>query len=631
MRLSTVSSTGFAVLVVAQTLGLSAQAPPSQATPPSPAAAASAPTFKSGTALVLVDVIVTDAAGPIHGIPRSQFHLWEDGKEQKLVALEEHTPATPSTTPKQPQLPPNIYSNLPDAPPGSAVNVLLLDGLNTPMPDQAYVRQQMLAYLKNIPPGTRIAIFTLASRLRMAQGFTADPRPLVAALNSKKGLPTQSSLLTDASDTSMSDMSDDLADMGASGSAMSSIQQFEADTASFQTDLRVRYTLDALQDLARYLSAVPGRKNLIWFSGSFPLQIDPDATLPDSFQAMRNYADDVRETSRMLGASRVAVYPVDARGLLVDPQFNAQTSGKGIMSSGGGGGGSRRGSRGGGSGGGISSGQPKFAQNSMKFTQQTMAEHATMQEIAEETGGQASYNTNGLKDAVAQAIQHGSSYYTVAYDPADKAADGRFHKIVLKIPDAPSYRLAYRHGYVADSPKKQTPAPASATAAALLRGAPPFSEIIFKVRVLGYNDPSFAGVAPQPGPAGEVSPKVKGPLQRYAVDYAADMHAASLTETADGLHHASIEFLAIAYDRDGTRLNAVDKSFQFNLPPEKMAQVMQKGLPMHQEIDLPAGEVYLRAAVHDLNSDRIGSVEIPLLVKPTPAKTATPGSASPGP
>jgi hypothetical protein len=41
---------------------------------------------------------------------------------------------------------------------------------------------------------------------------------------------------------------------------------------------------------------------------------------------------------------------------------------------------------------------------------------------------------------------------------------------------------------------------------------------------------------------------------------------------------------------------------------------MQTGLPQHQEIDVPTGEVYLRIGVHDLTTDRIGSIEIPLPV-----------------
>ena len=40
--------------------------------------------------------------------------------------------------------------------------------------------------------------------------------------------------------------------------------------ANMQANQRVGMTLQALQILARYLAAVPGRKNLIWFSSAFP-------------------------------------------------------------------------------------------------------------------------------------------------------------------------------------------------------------------------------------------------------------------------------------------------------------------------------------------------------------------------
>jgi len=595
--------------------------PPTSTATPTANNSTTAPVFKSTAALVLIDVVVTNPAGAVHGIARAQFHVVEDGKEQKLVALEEHIAPSPAALPKPAVLPPHVYANTPEAPVSSAVNVLLLDGLNTPMSDQMYVRQEMLSYLKNIPPGARIAIFTLASRLRIVQGFTTDPAPLLAALSSKKGTPSQSVLLDDPNDTSMSDMSDQMAQMGATSAAMSSLQQFQADLAAEQMDLRVRTTLDALQQLARYLRGVPGRKNLIWFSGSFPLNIDPDATLQSPFEAMRNYADDIRETSSMLTASRVAVYPVDARGLMVDPQFSAQRSGSGMSANSGGGaggsGGSRRSGRGSLGGGSTSTSQPKFAQNATKFAQQQINEHATMQQIAEETGGEAFYDSNALKSAVALAIQNGSDYYTLAYVPDDKADDGRYHRIKVAIPDAPSYKLSYRNGYVAESAKTQVKnGQVPAILAASMRGAPSSSEIVFKVRVLPLSDPALKGAKPQPGTVGDVSPKVKGPLQRYWIDYAADLHGASLSETPDGLHQASLEFVTIAYDRDGERLNTLDKGYSVSLNSERLDTVMQKGLQIHQEIDLPAGEVYLRTVVHDMNNDRIGAVEIPLVVKP---------------
>jgi VWFA-related protein len=592
-----------AVASLAGCLPAVAQSPSPSAPAPQPPAPAAV--YKSTAALVLVDVLVSNGQDAIHGIQRGQFRLLEDGKEQKLIALEEHKAPDPATIQEPPALPPHIYSNVPETTNPGPVNVLLLDALNTPIADQARVRQQMISYLKTIQPGTRIGIFTLASRLRIVQGFTSDSRPLLAALQGPKGgktaakgaLPTQSTLLPDQFDSTQSDITDTLSQMGATASAMASIQQFQADTAAFQMDLRVRYTLDALQQLARYLRGVPGRKNLIWFSGSFPLSLDPDATLQSPFQAMRAYSQQVSETTAMLAASRVAVYPVDARGLRNDPQFDVRQSSSGMN--------------------GRGTAQPKFAQNSLKFFQQNTAEHATMQQIAEETGGRAYYDTNGIQEAVAQAVQSGSNYYTLAYIPETKADDGRFHKIQVAIPGAPSYKLTYRNGYVAETAKKRSEdAPVTSVAAAALRGAPPYSEIVFKVRVLPFSDPSLGGAKPVPGPVGEVSPKVKGPLEPYSLDYAADLHNVAFVDTPDGRHEGNFEFLAIAYDRDGERLNYVDKAFKVTISDEQLQQIMLKGMQIHQQIDLPAGEVYLRAAIHDLVSDHVGSVEIPLMVKP---------------
>ena len=98
-------------------------------------------------------------------------------------------------------------------------------------------------------------------------------------------------------------------------------------------------------------------------------------------------------------------------------------------------------------------------------------------------------------------------------------------------------------------------------------------------------------------------------------------HARYVLLEGDPKSGMTVEFVAVAYDRDGARLNYIDKAFTVNLNEDQYKQVVTKGLQIHQQIDLPAGEVYLRAAIHDLTSDRVGSVEIPLMVKPPqPAK-----------
>lgn len=80
-----------------------------------------------------------------------------------------------------------------------------------------------------------------------------------------------------------------------------------------------------------------------------------------------------------------------------------------------------------------------------------------MQQIAKATGGRAFVNTNGLKEAVASAVEDGGSYYTVGYKPSNQP-DGLFRKIQLNI-DNVNYNLAYRYGYDADA--AQTPASCS--------------------------------------------------------------------------------------------------------------------------------------------------------------------------
>ena len=81
-----------------------------------------------------------------------------------------------------------------------------------------------------------------------------------------------------------------------------------------------------------------------------------------------------------------------------------------------------------------------------------------------------------------------------------------------------------------------------------------------------------------------------------------------------GIHHARVDFAVIAYDPDGKRLNYADRGADLNLSDESYKKIMHSGMPMHQEIDLPVGKVYVRVVVQDLNNGLIGSTEFPLIV-----------------
>jgi VWFA-related protein len=439
----------------------------------------------------------------------------------------------------------------------------------------------------------------------MITGFTTDAPALLKTMKDPKAGPEPSVVLDTAAASDVDSAVGALATMGGSGAAVSAMQQFQADLTSFQTDQRVQMTLDAMQQLARYLSAIPGRKNLIWFSGSFPLSIYPDETLQSPFQAMRNYSDDIRETAVLLTSARVAVYPVDARGLMTPAIADASYSPSTNLMGGSSGQNKRRGS--GQSGSQLN--KSNVGKDQANATKQMLEEQATMEQIAEQTGGVAFINTNGLKEAIAGAIENGSNYYSIGYTPAGNL-NGEFRKIEVRI-DNSSYKLAYRHGYYADSPDKPTPHQAKQTSlimAATLHGAPPSTEIPFQVRVLPADDPMLKGVRLPKGPAGEVS--LKGSTHREIADFILDPRGLALAETPDGSRHNRIEFTLVAYSAEGLRVNYLDRGFELRLSAEQYAHALSMGVPVRMAIDLPAGPAWLRIAVHDLDAERAGSLEI---------------------
>ena len=144
------------------------------------------PTIKASARLVLVDVVVRNHKGqPIGGLPALDFKIFEDGVPQTISTFEEHKASAIEQT-KLPPMPPNVFTNFPTAKAAEAVDILLVDCLNSEPRDQASLRQNLLRYLRGVRPGTRIALFTLGSHLRLVYGFTTDLSGLALAIGNEK-------------------------------------------------------------------------------------------------------------------------------------------------------------------------------------------------------------------------------------------------------------------------------------------------------------------------------------------------------------------------------------------------------------------------------------------------------------
>jgi VWFA-related protein len=544
------------------------------------------PSLRTGTQIVMVDVIVTDGHdNPVRNLQQRDFRVYENGSEQAVSLFEEHSAAAAATPAAMPKLAPNVYTNFPTAAGGGPENLLLFDLLNTPVDRQAYARGQLLAFLKTMKPGTRVALFTLTSRLNLLQGFTADPALLVAAVNA---LEIHSSPILADPMGSMG-FADSVAEMPMAKPAIA--RQNEIEQSTEQNHFRAVYTLGAMSQLAHYLSGTAGRKNLIWFSNSFPAGL---------FNSIGSLQTDFRKTMNLLARSQVAVYPVGLRGLANTPLSDVSATKYAL------------------------NGGKAVNDDSDQFGGLVRDERATNDRMAKATGGKAFDNGNDLAQAVTQALADGSHYYTLVYSPSDKREDGSYRKI--SVVAGGGYRLAYRDGYYADSLDGQPvsreagkdaqvrkqgsgdTAPPDVMRAAMQRGAPAPSEIIFNAMVVANpatSDKLAAG--------NKSSPKSKPPYRVLTVAYAVNPGDITMPERPDGTRQVDLDFVSLVYDREGQLFT--QQSDQVNVFAKQAAiqQVLKEGVRYQQQIAVPAkGEYYLRIGIHDLIGDKVGVIEIPV-------------------
>ena len=536
--------------------------------------APTAPKIKVETRVVLVDVVVTNHKGEtIPNLRREDFSIEEDGKPQTLSAFDEHLRSTAPPV-NLPALPPNVFSNAQAVKPSDSVNILLIDMLNTQPWSQEDVCNQAVKYLKTVPPGTRLAIFTLnTQQLRLARGFTTDFSGLAASLGDKSGVVPESSWLNQTPSRNDAELKglETMIMMQAAPAAVDAVQQYLGEEVAARASERTELTLQAFQHLARYLSGIPARKNVVWFADSFPISF-----IPNEKSHAPQHQQRVRQTSDMLTAAQVAIYPVSAHGLVSDPTFEVTD----MLGN---------------------------TRESVLYNQSTS--QIAAETIAQETGGRAFYNTNGLNTAMAKAIEEGSHYYTLAYAPTNSKNDGKYRRIELKLSNR-DYKLSYRRGYYADKPETATQSEQSAEDPLIPLvgfGMPNFDQITCQIQA--------SPVQPQPAPdairAG-LNTDMHGPFTRYGVDVSVSLQNFAFDTTPDGVRHGRIEAMVIAYDRSGKIVNIVKRKSRLALKPAEYSELQSKGLPVYLEIDVPPGDVYLRTGIYDVGSGNAGTLGFPL-------------------
>ena len=322
---------------------------------------------------------------------------------------------------------------------------------------------------------------------------------------------------------------------------------------------------DTLRQMVVSLSQLPGRKNVLWFSGGSTIFLNPNAIEFENDAAWRDLYD-------QLDQERIAIYPIDARGLIF-PDLPVER------------------------------------------------QHMAMNSVAQATGGQAFYSSNGLKEITEHLLESDDSFYTLTYSPRNLQFDNKWHKVRVAVEGA-SYHLSYRRGYFADGSvreKDKTTRPRTR----LLRNGQKLEvselrdrPIIFRASVLPASDAAVANLDKTSGSLPLPQPK-KGSVP-FLIHYMVPVDALTM-RTVEGEHEVILGIVAIGLNRDGSMVEHKAYQITMTLPRDVLYRSPELPVTADQEVDLSKDDKFLHLGVWDAVSGRFGNIDIPLEV-PQPGK-----------
>jgi VWFA-related protein len=475
-------------------------------------------TIQTGTRVVLTDVTVTDEDGnPVRGLPISAFRVFDNKKQQKIESFDEHAGTSAVALPASPY---GVFSNdyllhLP-----SVLNIIVLDIANIRIADQMWLNYQLTGFLSNLPSNQPVAIYLRAgSRCFLMQNFTTDRALLLAALH--RAIPRIPPL----------------------GPEYLSDQQI-------------------LTEVAYTLRSLPGRKNVLWFSGGSTAYLLPNAAIFQDQAAMRAIYDSLEE-------ERIAVYPIDARGLTVTSDVLSSLA--------------------------------------------MMGQHGAMEDVARATGGHAFYDNNGVSLAAAHVLDTSGNFYTLTYSPSNFRVDNKWHNVRIKLDGG--YHLSYRTGYFADGNNGIAQKPAPPRTKLLISGdtvqtkTQHATPIIFQAAMLPSADPVLASL--RTDAEGLPAPPPKGGATRFSLRYS--IPADELTaQSVNGKRTFVIGLAAVTIDRDGDVLKRQLEHVTMSFDETSFPHRSHAPLVVDQPLNLSKTEQYLYLAVWDVQSDRFGELQMPL-------------------
>jgi hypothetical protein len=279
-------------------------------------------------------------------------------------------------------------------------------------------------------------------------------------------------------------------------------------------------------------------------------------------------------------------------GIQTEQQFNASSIGR--------------------TGNPFSEGATLSRESNMRFSNQQ-----SMQDLAEQTGGQVCFNNNDLAECIHRAIADGSSYYELAYYPVDRNWHGEFRKVSVKTRRS-GVQLAFREGYFA------RPSDSNITANEA-------KDVDTRVMHAACNDfLSATSIL--------ISAKAISPDQLDQAKYflAIDPHALSFGSPEGGVRTLHLELSACIFNAHGSPLQYFRQGVDRKFNETEYQSTIATGITHTMSIVPKAEAARVRLLVCDTATGMIGSVDIPYPSDASPKpilqaqnKSDAPSSAQP--
>ena len=557
-------------------------APPDTAPQAPDPGAGQAPVFGTGTARVILDVVVRDKKGrPVLDVRPEEVEVLEDGVKQdvesfKLVEseLREGAPAAGPAT-------------RPDAARQINLVTLVFDRLD--VDGRRTARRAAEAFIdKGLRPNTWISVFRVDQRLSMVAPFTNDKKALedavarstsgetigvtdeAAALEQAVAEMERTRDLASASGPEVAGQGGDFASR-AQAQALANMLRLANELQRQQLGTTSLYPLLAL---VKGHQSLAGRKTLVYLTEA----LDVPPNLEAVFRSV------ISEANR----SNVSVYAIDARGLDTaramegarDALMDAQRISQETMESQG--------------AGAVSKDEIKLSETAESALRANV--EGVLQDLAEGTGGFLIANTNNFKPGAEKIAADIAGYYELTYVPPPAEFDGRFRSIEVRVARK-DVSVQTRSGYFALPPGE-----ASAV----------FPYEVPLLGALSVEDPprdfELRAAALRFGPAGA------GLDHKIFVEVPiADLEMT--TDAATGRYNLHFSLVAAIKDEAGKIVERYSEDYPFEGPLERAEALMGGNIVFKRRVALAPGKYTLEVSGQDRNTGRISvareSFEVP--------------------